>query len=80
LLGVEGIGVEDNYLDLGGDSLIAVRIIGRVRELIGVSVPPDFFLDIDCTVEELAKEIVTTLTASYDPKVLQGHLEQVLRE
>jgi acyl transferase domain-containing protein/acyl carrier protein len=77
LLGVEGIGVEDNYLDLGGDSLIAVRIIGRVRELIGVSVPPNFFLDIDCTVEELAKEIVTTLTASHDPMVLQRHLEQV---
>lgn len=80
LLGVEGIGVEDNFLDLGGDSLIAVRITGRVRELIGVSVPPDFFLDIDCTVEELAKEIVTTLTASYDPKVLQRHLEQVSLE
>jgi acyl carrier protein len=80
LLGVEGIGVEDNFLDLGGDSLIAVRITGRVRELIGVNVPPDFFLDIDCTVEELAKEIVSTLTASYDPKVLQRHLEQVSLE
>jgi acyl transferase domain-containing protein/acyl carrier protein len=80
LLGVDGIGVEDNFMDLGGDSLIAVRIIGRVRELIGVRVPPDFFLDIDCTVEELAKEIVTTLTASYDPNVLQRHLQQVSLE
>jgi acyl transferase domain-containing protein/acyl carrier protein len=80
LLGVEGIGVEDNFLDLGGDSLTAVRITGRVRELIGVSVPADFFLDIDCTVGELAKEIVTTLTASHDPKVLQRHLEQVSLE
>jgi acyl transferase domain-containing protein/acyl carrier protein len=76
LLGVEGIGVEDNFLDLGGDSLIAVRIIGRVRELIGVSVPPDFFVDIDCTVGELAKEIVTTLTGSHDPEVLQRYLQQ----
>src|SRR5262249_24922846 len=80
VLGVDGIGVEDNFLDLGGDSLIAVRIIGRVRELIGVRVPPDFFLDIDCTVKELAKEIVTTLTASHDPKALQRHLEQVSLE
>jgi Phosphopantetheine attachment site len=67
-------------LDLGGDSLMAVRIIGRVRELIGVSVPPDFFLDIDCTVEDLAREIVTALTASLDPKALQRHLEQVSLE
>jgi len=80
LLGIDGIGVKDNFLDLGGDSLMAVRIIGRVRELIGVSVPPDFFLDIDCTVEDLAKEIVTTLTASLDPMALQRHLEQVSLE
>ncbi|HKX26130.1 MAG TPA: type I polyketide synthase [Blastocatellia bacterium] len=80
LLGVEGIGVEDNFLDLGGDSLTAVRIIGRVRELIGISVASNFFLDLDCTVEELAKEIVTTLTASHDPKVLQRYLEQVSLE
>jgi acyl carrier protein len=80
LLGIDGIGVKDNFLDLGGDSLMAVRIIGRVRELIGISVPPDFFLDIDCTVEDLAKEIVTTLTASLDPKALQRHLEQVSLE
>ncbi len=80
LLGIDGIGVEDNFLDLGGDSLMAIRVTGRVRELIGVSVPPDFFLDIDCTVEDLVKEIVTTLTASLDPKALQRHLEQVSLE
>jgi NAD(P)-dependent dehydrogenase (short-subunit alcohol dehydrogenase family)/acyl carrier protein len=80
MLGIDGIGVEDNFLDLGADSLTAVRVIGRVRELIGVSVPPDFFLDIDCTVEDLAKEIVMTLTASLDPKALQRHLEQVSLE
>jgi acyl carrier protein len=80
LLGIDGIGVKDNFLELGGDSLMAVRIIGRVRELIGISVPPDFFLDIDCTVEDLAKEIVTTLTASLNPKELQSHLEQVSLE
>jgi acyl transferase domain-containing protein/acyl carrier protein len=80
LLGIDGVGVGDNFLDLGGDSLMAVRVIGRVRELIGVGVPRDFFLDIDCTVEDLAREIVTALTASLDPKALQRHLEQVSLE
>jgi acyl transferase domain-containing protein/acyl carrier protein len=80
LLGIDGVGVGDNFLDLGGDSLMSVRVIGRVRELIGVGVPPDFFLDIDCTVEDLAKEIVTALTASLDPEALQRHLEQVSLE
>ena len=77
LLGVDGIGVKDNFMEMGGDSLIAVRIIGRVQELVGVKVPPSFFVNIDCTVEELAKEIITTLTASQDPKMLQKLLQGV---
>jgi acyl transferase domain-containing protein/NAD(P)-dependent dehydrogenase (short-subunit alcohol dehydrogenase family)/acyl carrier protein len=77
LLGVEGIGVKDNFLELGGDSLIAIRIIGRIQELVGVKVPPSFFVNIDCAVEELAKEIVTMLTESQDPKMLQRILQGV---
>jgi acyl carrier protein len=75
LLGVDDIGVEGSFLDLGGDSLIALRIIARVRELVGVSVPPSFFVDLGCTVEGLAKKIVTTLVASHDTETLRRHLE-----
>jgi acyl transferase domain-containing protein/acyl carrier protein len=32
LLGIEGIGIDDNLFDLGGDSLLAIQIISRVRE------------------------------------------------
>ena len=32
LLGIDGIGVHDNLFDLGGDSLLAIQIISRVRE------------------------------------------------
>jgi acyl carrier protein len=76
LLGLDHIGRKDNFLDLGGDSLIAVRVGGRLRELVGVTVPPDFFVDEDCTVERLAKEVVTRLLASHDPVVVQRYLDR----
>ncbi|HKR15458.1 MAG TPA: beta-ketoacyl synthase N-terminal-like domain-containing protein [Pyrinomonadaceae bacterium] len=32
LLGINGIGVNDNLFDLGGDSLLAIQILSRIRE------------------------------------------------
>ena len=38
LLGIEGIGVHDNFFDLGGNSLMAIRIISRLKAALGVDV------------------------------------------
>ncbi|MFT7773024.1 MAG: SDR family NAD(P)-dependent oxidoreductase [Roseateles sp.] len=44
LLGLTPIGLEDNLFELGGDSLLAVQILSRVRAAHGASVhPSDFF-------------------------------------
>ncbi|MCC5964552.1 MAG: KR domain-containing protein [Natronohydrobacter sp.] len=39
LLGIEQIGVEDNFFDLGGHSLIAVRLFAQVKKAFGVEFP-----------------------------------------
>lgn len=39
LLGVEGVGVEDSFFDLGGHSLIAVRLFARVKKAFAVDFP-----------------------------------------
>ncbi|GHF53719.1 amino acid adenylation domain-containing protein/non-ribosomal peptide synthase protein (TIGR01720 family) [Amycolatopsis bartoniae] len=39
VLGVERVGVEDNFFDLGGDSLLGIRVISRLRAALGADVP-----------------------------------------
>jgi acyl-coenzyme A synthetase/AMP-(fatty) acid ligase len=46
LLGVHGIGADDDFFELGGHSLLAITILGEVRRTHGVEVTPlDFYLD-----------------------------------
>ena len=37
VLGVERVGIEDDFLALGGESLLALRIINRLREMLGIN-------------------------------------------
>ncbi|HET7557589.1 MAG TPA: amino acid adenylation domain-containing protein, partial [Rhodanobacteraceae bacterium] len=44
LLRVQNIGLDDNFFDLGGDSLLAVRVFQRAQELTGVNLPLSMLL------------------------------------
>ncbi|WP_275424757.1 phosphopantetheine-binding protein, partial [Planobispora rosea] len=39
VLGVEAVGAEDSFFELGGDSLLATRLVSRVRSGLGVELP-----------------------------------------
>ena len=39
VLGLESVGAHDNFFDLGGHSMLAARLLGRLHEQFAVDVP-----------------------------------------
>jgi len=55
-LGVVDAGPDDDFFELGGDSLVATRLVARLREVLGVAVPLLLVFD-NPTVSELVIEL-----------------------
>ncbi len=53
------IGIHDDFLGLGGDSLAAMRCINRIIATFGVEVPLDLFLIESATIAQVASEIAS---------------------
>jgi len=56
LLGVQGVGIEDSFFDLGGHSLIAVRLFARVKKTWAVDFPISVLFEAP-TVEKIAARV-----------------------
>lgn len=56
LLGVQGVGVGDSFFDLGGHSLIAVRLFARVKKTWAVDFPISVLFEAP-TVEKIAARV-----------------------
>nr|QEO73559.1 condensation domain-containing protein [uncultured bacterium] len=63
LLGVDRVGVEDDFFDLGGDSILSIRAISRARDVLGVELSPRQLFDTP-TVAALAGMIAGDVTKS----------------
>lgn len=76
VIGVEKIGLEDNYFELGGDSLLATRISGMVRSQLKLELPlGDIFAN--PTVGQLAKH-VQHLADREENGSVSGQLPQIV--
>ncbi|AFZ30327.1 amino acid adenylation domain protein [Gloeocapsa sp. PCC 7428] len=62
VLGLEKVGVNDNFFDLGGHSLLATRVISQIRQVFEVEIPLRRLFELP-TLSALAKEIQTAINA-----------------
>ncbi len=75
MLGIEEVGVHDNFFQLGGDSLLATQLASRMRE----ALKKDFPLQLFFTSPTVAQMSVA-LDADTEAAEEQSELEAILRE
>ncbi|MFL0802021.1 MAG: amino acid adenylation domain-containing protein, partial [Agarilytica sp.] len=68
ILGLEKVGVTDNFFHLGGHSLIATQIVSRLQKRIGVTVPVQTLFE-SPTIQGLAKKVKEILLIDYGKKI-----------
>jgi phthiocerol/phenolphthiocerol synthesis type-I polyketide synthase E len=79
VLEVESVGVEDDFFELGGDSVVATQLLTRVNEAFSIKLPlRDFFES--PTVAGMALLVVQKQAEQADPEALARLLEEVRRE
>ncbi|MCX6318736.1 MAG: non-ribosomal peptide synthetase [Bacteroidetes bacterium] len=57
VLGTDKVGINDNFFDLGGDSLAMIRMISVVKEEFSLDIAMNSFFDLD-TIEKMADYLV----------------------
>jgi amino acid adenylation domain-containing protein len=66
LLGVERVGIHDDFYELGGSSLLAVRLASRLRQTLAVDVSPGLLFEAT-TVAALAEHVAASRRAAASP-------------
>ena len=79
LLGLDKIGLEDNFFTLGGHSLLGTQLIGRIREAFGVELSLRSVFDAP-TIAELSAQIEQLVVARLDAMSEEEVSQQLAQE
>ncbi len=76
LLGIEKIGIHDNFFDIGGNSLVATQLISRIQEIFSVDLPLASLFE-QPTIANLAELILQKQIEETDSEFLLEILAEV---
>ncbi|MEU6076830.1 phosphopantetheine-binding protein, partial [Micromonospora sp. NPDC047074] len=76
VLGVDEIGLDDDFFELGGNSLVAVQLIAQVRKVAGVKLPMRTLFDAS-TVRDMVANVEKARAAK--PGQRAGGIPKVAR-
>lgn len=66
VLELSSIKLDDRFLDIGGDSLVGIRVAEHIESMFGVDLPLDEFIRSDTTVRKMARLISDRLPSMAD--------------
>ncbi|NER52861.1 MAG: amino acid adenylation domain-containing protein, partial [Symploca sp. SIO1A3] len=76
VLGIQKVGIHDNFFDLGGHSLMATQVVSRVRQAFGIDVPLTTLFE-NSTIAELSENLVEQQLEQVDSNILEQILAEV---
>ncbi|MDR0927074.1 MAG: acyltransferase domain-containing protein [Ignavibacteria bacterium] len=76
VLGIGQIGINDNFYELGGNSLLVVQLISNISGAFDIQLPVDIFKD-SPTIAELASSILDMLIQDIDESELSNILDEI---
>ena len=81
-LGVDTVGVHDSFLELGGDSLLAARVVARVRQAVAADLSASRLLEATtvCIMGELIDNQMLNTAPPTELDVLLGEIEALSDE
>ena len=77
MLGITGVTPADRFLELGGTSFAAARIIARLRDTFGVELQAGALVAPESTVTTLAVDLVAALAGPLDAGAVEEHLREL---
>jgi len=84
ILGLDHVGIQDNFFDLGGDSLLATQVLSRVRQESQVELPLTLLFtnaftvaDVAEVIDQYVKKQAATSVAEADEETLAALLDEL---
>jgi acyl carrier protein len=76
VVGIDRIGIHDNFFDLGGHSLLVTQVVSRIRDALDIELPVRAVFE-SPTVAELAVAVVQAQAQQTDADMLEEMLAEL---